>query len=127
MITKESEHFDDEWERCLEIIEEAKLLMGDKEHSADEKWNKDMYEKWIEKSDIPDLEEEGAPPPTEEEVKAKEAKEASEEEARLMGKFKTWKQIRQFLWEHYCPDDGIRHQHELDSLPPWESDDSDLE
>ena len=116
MITKESEHFADEWYRCLEIIEEAKLLMGDKEHSADEKWHKDMYEKWIESPEPePEAEAEG-----EEHVEPKPSQS-------LMGKFKTWKQIRQFLWEHYCPDDGIRHQHELDSLPPWESDDSDLE
>jgi hypothetical protein len=120
MITKESEHFDDEWFRCLEVIDDANMAMG-REFSADEKWIEEMRHKWIEKSDIPDLEEEGAPPPTEEEVKAKEAKEAAEEEERLMGKFKTWKDLRKHLWFHYTDEDVRSRQEDC----PWESDESD--
>jgi len=109
MITKESENFDDEWYKCLEVIEEANLAMG-REHSADEKWIKEMYEHWIETPE----------PEAEADLKL-------EPSQSLMGRFEKWSQIRHFLWEHYCPDDGIRHQHELDSLAPWESDDSDQE
>ncbi len=134
MITQDDEHFSQNWDECLMLIETAKVAMGDKD-PCPVGWEEEMMSKWIVKPDIPDLEEEPDPeaePPTEEEVKAKEAakaeKEAAEAEAekgRLMGRFEKWSQIRQVLWEHYCPDDGIRHQHELDSLAPWESEPED--
>ena len=43
-----------------------------------------------------------------------------ESEDCLLGKHEEWKDIRKFLWEHYCSDDGIRHRYEQDYCPtPW--------
>ena len=140
MITQSDEYFAANWTECLYVVEDAKIAMGNKDPS-DDKWEQALMDKWIVKPDEPDPEPEpepdpDAPPPTEEEVKAKEAAKKEKEEAeaavaeqeeadRLMGKYKKWSEIRKFLWEYYCPDDGIRHQHELDSRAPWESDEED--
>lgn len=95
MITLESAHFDDNWEECLFVIEGAKVAMGDTAFLDDPDWVEEAKRKWIEGDDT------------------------------LMGRFEKWSQIRKVLWEHYCTDDGIRHQHELDSRSPWESEDEE--
>ena len=122
MITLESAHFDENWMECLYVIEAAKEVMRDTSFLDNHRWGEEMKNKWIVKSDIPELEEEGADPPTDQEVKAKEAAEEAAEADRLMGKFEKWEDIRKHLWFHYTNEEVRSDPH---TYPTWMDERSD--
>lgn len=96
MITKESEYFIERWIECEILISQAHTAMNlPIEDQA--VWELELKNKWLE----------------------------HESEDCLLGKHETWSKVRQFLWEYYVSDDGVRHQEELDGLEPWMSDEGD--
>jgi len=95
MPTHDEEYFEDQWWRCIEVIESAHehMKLPIPKEGLDEP---ELRKKWVDK----------------------------ESESCLIGKedIKSWQDVRKKLWDHYVSDDVDKKVLEEQGCHEWESD-----